>query len=90
MASLSDAIITEDSVNSNLITFMVDSEVLGHYLDDAIIRDLKHRLQGYVHPLRPARFSLPGELCRTVRWKACCKALSPTTTATKSSFGSIS
>ena len=39
--------------------------------------------------LRPARFSLPGELCWTVRRKACCKALPPSTTATKSSFGSV-
>ena len=49
IASLSAAVIFEDSVNSNLATLMVDSGVPGHYFDDVIIRDLKHRLQDYMH-----------------------------------------
>ena len=47
--SPSVAVISVDSVNSNLATLMVDSGASGHYFDDAIIRDLKHRLQDYVH-----------------------------------------
>ena len=47
---------SEDSVNSNLATLRRDSEASGPYFDDAIIRDLKHRLQGYVH------FSMPGKI----------------------------
>ena len=38
MASLSPAITSEDSVNSNLDILMVDSGASGHYSDDAIIR----------------------------------------------------
>ena len=49
MASSSAAITSKNSVNSNLITIMVDSRESGHYFDNAIIRDLKHRLQDYVH-----------------------------------------
>ena len=40
---------SEDSVNINLATLMVNSGASGHYFDDAIIRDLKHRLQDYVN-----------------------------------------
>ena len=40
MTSSSVAIISEDSVNSNLVILMVDSGASGHYFDDAIIRDL--------------------------------------------------
>ena len=69
---------------------MVDSGAAGDYFDDAVIRDLKNRIQDYVHLTTPPRFSLPGELCWTVRREACCKALWPTTTAIKFSFGSIS
>ena len=47
MASSSVAVTFEGSVN--LATLMVDSGALGHYFDDAIIRDLKHRLQDYVN-----------------------------------------
>ena len=49
MASSSAAIISQDSTKNNLVTTMVDSGASGHYFDDAIIRDLKHRLQDYVH-----------------------------------------
>ena len=49
MASSSDAITSQDIVNSNLVTLMLDSGASGHYFDDAIIHDRKHRLQGYVH-----------------------------------------
>ena len=46
MASSSAAITSEGSVNSNIAaTLMVDSGASGHYFDDAIIHDLKHRLQ---------------------------------------------
>ena len=48
MASSSTAITFQDSVNSNLI-IIVDSGVSGHYFHVAILRDLKHRLQDYVH-----------------------------------------
>ena len=37
-ASPSVAVTSEDSVNSNLATLMVDSGASGHYFDDAIIR----------------------------------------------------
>ena len=49
MASSSAAITSQNSINSNLITVMVDSRASDRYFDDAIIRDLKHRLQDYVH-----------------------------------------
>ena len=49
MALLSVAATSEDSVSSNLATLMIDSGASGHYFDDAIIRDLKHRLQDYLH-----------------------------------------
>ena len=49
MASSSAAIISENGINSNLVTLVVNSGAPGHYPDDAIIRDLKHRLQDYVH-----------------------------------------
>ena len=89
-ASSSAAITPQDSVNSNLVIIMVDSGASGHYFDDIIIGHLKHRLQGYVHVASPEKLSLPGELCWTVRWNACCRVSSPTVTATKSSFGSTS
>ena len=37
------------SVNINLVTIIVDSGASSHYVDDAMIRDIKHRLQDYVH-----------------------------------------
>ena len=45
MALSSAAITSQDSVNSNLVIIMVDSGASGHYFDDVIFRDLKHRLQ---------------------------------------------
>ena len=60
-ASSSAAITSEDSVNSNLVTSMVDSGASGHYFDDAIIRDLKHRLQDYVHLATPCKILNAGE-----------------------------
>ena len=53
LASLSTAIISENSVNSNLVTLRVDSGTSGPYFDDAINRDLKHCLQNYVHITTP-------------------------------------
>ena len=82
MASSSAATTSKESVNSNLVTLMVDSGASAHYFDDAIIRDIKHRLQDYVH-LTTRSISLPGELCWTAQQNALCKALSTTTTATK-------
>ena len=55
MASSLVTVTSEDSVNSNLTPFMVDSGALGRYFDDAAIRDLKHRLQDYVHPTTPRK-----------------------------------
>ena len=49
MASSSAVITSENSVNTNLVTLMMDSGASRHYFDGAIIRDLKHRLQQYVH-----------------------------------------
>ena len=39
---------------------MVDSGASGHYFDDAIIRDLKHRLQDYVHLTTPRKILTAG------------------------------
>ena len=39
---------------------MVDSGALGHYFDDSIIHDLKHRLQDYVHLTTPRKILTPG------------------------------
>ena len=55
MASSSVAVTSEDSVNSNLATLMVDSGAPGHNFDDAIIRNLKHRLQDYIHLATPRK-----------------------------------
>ena len=59
-ASPSVAVTPEDSVNSNLATLMVDSGASGHYFDDAIIRDLKHRLHNYVHLTKPRKILTAG------------------------------
>ena len=59
-ASPSVTVTSEDSVNSNLATLMVDSGASGHYFDDAIIRDLKHRLQDYVHLTKPRKILTAG------------------------------
>ena len=53
VASSSVAVTSEDSLNSNLATLMMYSGASGHYFDDAIIRDLKHHLQDYVHLTTP-------------------------------------
>ena len=55
IVSPSVVVTSEDSVNSNLTTLMVDSGASGHYFDGAIIRDLKHSLQNYVHILTPRK-----------------------------------
>ena len=81
MASSSTAIISQDSINNKLVTIMADNGASGHYFNDAIIRDLKHHQQDYVH------LAMFRKIFTT---EACCKALSPTIAATKSSFGSIS
>ena len=60
MASSSAAITSEDSVNSNLATLIVDSGASGHFFDDAIIRDLKHHLQDYVHLTTPRKILTAG------------------------------
>ena len=62
LIALSSAAITfKDSANSNLTTILVDSGASGHYFDDAIIRDLKRRLKGYVDLATPRTFFTAGE-----------------------------
>ena len=61
MASSSAAVTSEGSISSDLATFMVDSGASGHYFDDAIIRDLKHCLQDYVHLATPRKILPAGE-----------------------------
>ena len=92
MASWSTTITSKDSINSNLATLMVDSEASGHYFDDAIIRGLKHRLRQYVHITTPRNILTAGggRLNGTAEGVLQREVLSPMTTATKSSFGSIS
>ena len=60
VASSSVAVTFEDSVNSNFATLMVGSGASDHYFDDAIIRDIKHRLQGYVYLTAPRKIITSG------------------------------
>ena len=60
MASLSVAVTSADSVNSNPVTLMVDSGTSDHYFDDAIIHDRKRRLQDYVHLTTPRKILTAG------------------------------
>ena len=60
MASSSVAVTSEESVVDNLATLMVDSGASGHYFDDVIIHDLKHRLQDYVHLATPRKILTAG------------------------------
>ena len=60
MVSSSVAITSEDSVNSNLVALLVDSGASGHYFDGVITRDLKHRLQDYVHLTMPRKILTAG------------------------------
>ena len=60
VASSSVAVTFEDSVNSNPATLMVGSGASGHYFDDGIIRDIKHRLQGYVYLTTPRKVITAG------------------------------
>ena len=60
MTSSSVAVISEDSVHSDLAPIMVDTRTPGHYFDDAIIRDLKYRLQDYVHLATPPQILTAG------------------------------
>ena len=53
MSSISVAATSEDSAASNLAALLVDSGASGHYFNDAIIRDLKRRLQDCVHLATP-------------------------------------
>ena len=55
VASSTAVIISEDGVNGNLVTFMVDNGASGHYFVDAIIRDLKNRQHDYVHLSTPRK-----------------------------------
>ena len=59
-ASPSVAVTSEDSVNSNFATFVVESGASGVYFDGAIIRDLKHRLEDYVHLTTPRKILTAG------------------------------
>ena len=60
MVLSSSAIISRDNVDSNFITIMVDSGASSHYFDDAIIRDLKYRLQNYVRLITPRKILTAG------------------------------
>ena len=60
VGSSSVAVTSEDIVDSNLATVMMDSGASGHYFDDAIMRDLKHRLQDYVHLTTPRKILTAG------------------------------
>ena len=60
MASSLVTVTSEDSVNNNLATLMVDSGPSGHYFDDDLIRDLKHRLQDYMHLTTPRKILTTG------------------------------
>ena len=88
-ASPSVAVTSEDRFNTNL-ALMVESGASGHYFDDAIIRDVKHRLQDYVHLTTPRKILTAGGAKLDGTAEGVRQALSPTTTATKSSFGSLS
>ena len=61
MASSSTTFTSENNVSINLVALMVDSGASGHYFDDTIIRDLKHRLQDYVHLSTPRTILIAGE-----------------------------
>ena len=69
---------------------MVDSEASGHYFDDATIRDLKHRLQDYVHLATLPKILTVGGALLDDTVEGMLQGLSPAITATKSMFGSIS
>ena len=60
MASSSVAVKPKDSVNSNLVTLLVDSGASGYYFDYAVIHDIKHRLQDYVHLYTPRKVLTAG------------------------------
>ena len=60
MAPSSVTVTSQDCVNSNLATRMVDSGASGHYFDDANIRDLKLCLQDYVHLTMPRKIITAG------------------------------
>ena len=55
------AVTFKDYVTSNLANLMAGSGASGHYFDDAIIRDLKHRLQDYVQLTTPRKIFTDGE-----------------------------
>ena len=55
MTSSSAFITSQDSVNNDFVIIIVDSGASDHFFDDAIIRDLKHCLQGYAHLATPRK-----------------------------------
>ena len=60
IASSSVTNTSKDSVNSNLVTLTVGSGASGQFFDDATIRNLKHRLQDYVHLTMPRKILTAG------------------------------
>ena len=60
MASSPVTVTSEDSINSNLANLMVENGASGHYFEGAIIRDLYHRLQDYVHLATPRKILTVG------------------------------
>ena len=55
MTSSSAFITSQDSVNNSFVVIMVNSGASDNFFDDAIIRDLKHCLQGYAHLATPRK-----------------------------------
>ena len=53
MTSSSAFITSQDSVKNSFVIIMVDGGASDHFFDDAVIRDLKHCLQGYAHLATP-------------------------------------
>ena len=64
MASSSVAALFEHSVHNDLATLPVESGASDHYFDDAIIHELKNRLQDYVHLATPHKLRTAGGAMR--------------------------
>ena len=60
IASSRPAITSQDSVNRNFVTIMVDNGASDHYFNDSIILNLKHCLQDCVHLATPHKILTAG------------------------------
>ena len=74
--------------NGNVVTVVVDSGTSGHYFDNLIIPELKHRLQDYTSLRMPRTILTAGELCWMAQLKVFFKVSSPTTAESSTSRGS--